>query len=151
MLDVTCDIRTLTQSRPSDLAKCLSGVSRLWPYIHPRTLQYEYQFVASSHGGRSNAPVREWDFPSTVETIQCRYMERWLPTEASDEIWTLRNTYLHLFWHMRLEEKPREIFAFHWKPSVVVSEEKCTKDFHIFTSRLLLSLSLGHTLLLHLR
>ena len=115
MADVRCDIETLAQSRPVDIARCLSGVSTVFPHIHPKSRRLEFVLVAA-HGQPLTATEREWSFPSTVDWIECRYMERWLPAGATDQVWKLRHAYFHLYQHLGPDDAPKEMFAFHWEP-----------------------------------
>ena len=115
MPGVTCDIETLAQSRPMDIARCLSGVSTVSPFIHPKSRRLEFVLVAA-HGQPLTATEREWSFPSTVDWIECRYMERWLPVGATDDEWRLRHAYFHLYQHLGPDDPPKEILAFHWEP-----------------------------------
>ena len=116
MADVTCDIRTLAQSRPTDIARCLAGVSTVSPYIHPKSRGLEFVLVAA-YGQQLTAQEREWSFPSKVDWIECRYMERWLQVGATDETWRLRHAYFYLYQHIGPDDPPQEMFAFHWEPS----------------------------------
>lgn len=115
---LTCDISRLANSRPSILSECLSGISPVRPYVSPKSRQYEFLLVAS-YGGQLSDALREWNFPSTVDSIQCRYIERWLPAEATDQEWKLRHAYFHLYKHFDRNKSPEEIFAFHWEPEGV--------------------------------
>ena len=116
MADVTCDTRTLAQLRPTDIARCLAGVSTISPHIHPKSRALEFVLVAT-HGQPLTPTEREWSFPSTVDWIDCRYMERWIPVGATDETWRLRHAYFHLYQHFGPDDPPKEMFAFHWEPS----------------------------------
>ena len=115
MQPLTCDIKTLAQSRPMDLGRCLSGISTISPYVHPKSRHSEFVLVAA-YGQPLTATEREWSFPSTVDWIECRYMERWLPVGATDDVWKLRHAYFYLYQHLGPNVPPKEIFAFHWEP-----------------------------------
>ena len=116
MPNLTCDIATLAQSRPSTLTDCLSRISTVSPYVSHKSGPFEFVLVAR-YGAQLTDVVREWSFPSTVESIRCRYIERWLPVDNAHQIWNLRHAYLHLDRHLGRNELPQEIFAFHWEPT----------------------------------
>ena len=77
--------------------------------------------LVASYGNQPTANEREWGFPSTVGSIDCRYIELWSSVDVADKNWRLRHVYFHLMWHYDLEEDPKEIFAFHWEPSRLVA------------------------------
>ena len=116
MADVTCDIRTLASLRPTDIARCLSGISTISPHVQTKSRGFEFVLVAA-YGQQLTSQEREWSFPSKVDWIECRYMERWLQVGVRDETWRLRHAYFYLYQHFGPEDPPKEMFAFHWEPS----------------------------------
>ena len=73
--------------------------------------------LAVSHGRQTETDERKWNFPSKVESVVCRYLERWLPLDATAQRFTLRNVYFYLFAQVEREADPRELLAFHWEPT----------------------------------
>ena len=114
-MDVICEMEHLNQSRPATLAGFLAGVSSVTPFVQHKSYPYVSELIAS-YGKPLTPSVREWSFPSVVDSIECRYIERWLPTDNSDRQLRLRHSYLHLYHHEGPHEEPREILAFHWEP-----------------------------------
>ena len=108
-------METLNRERPNFLAECLSDVSSVRPYVQHKSGPYVSQLVAS-FGAQSTRPLREWSFPSTVDSIDCRYIERWLPIDDANQKWRLRLAYFHLYLHTGPNQDPKEILAFHWEP-----------------------------------
>ena len=115
MADITCDVQTLHQLRPTALTKKLSAVSPVLPYVETKARPNEFVLVAR-YGEQITVAEREWRFPSLVSSIHCRYMERWLWVDATQRSLRLRHAYFHLDHHRGPEEVPREILAFHWEP-----------------------------------
>ena len=117
MPEIICDMQTLNECRPTFLATCLSAVSPVQPYVYHRSGPNQSLLVAS-YGAQNTRSERERSFPSNVDSIECRYMERWLAVGNTDQERRLRNTYFHLFRQEGPEERPKELFAFHWEPVV---------------------------------
>ena len=105
----------LNQARPGILAGFLAGVSPVIPFVQHKSHMYVSELIAR-YGTPGTPSVREWSFPSVVDSIDCRYIERWLPTDNSNSKLRLRHSYLHLYHHKGPEEEPKEILAFHWEP-----------------------------------
>ena len=115
MGEVICDLRTLDQTRPYELAEFLSKISLVRPFVEHHSAQQSSVLVAS-YGNQKARPARERSFPSTVDTIDCRYIERWIPIDKEGSKRKLRNAYLHLYHHIGPEQDPNELLAFHWEP-----------------------------------
>lgn len=115
MVEITCDVQTLHRRRPRVLAEKLSGVSPVWPHVEPKPRPNEFVLVAR-YGQQITTAERDWRFPSLVNSIQCRYMERWLWVDAAQRSLRLRHAYFHLDHHRGPEDVPQEILAFHWEP-----------------------------------
>ena len=113
--DVICGIGELSQERPTRLARSLSAVSNVSPFVEAKSWPHEFILVAK-HGRQISDSLREWNFPSTVPSIDCRYMERWLPMDASYNELKLRHAYLYLYRHYEADRPPKEVLAFHWEP-----------------------------------
>ena len=120
--EITCDVATLHQSRPFELAGKLSGVSPVRPHVEPKSRPYDFVLVAR-YGEQITTVERDWRFPSLVNSIQCRYMERWLPIDGQYSLLRLRHAYFHLDHHSGPDNPPEEIFAFHWEPLADVVED----------------------------
>ena len=134
MGDVTCDLQTLDHKRPNELAERLSGVSPVTPFVEHSSGQQSSQLVAS-YGYQKTRPARERSFPSTVDSIDCRYIERWIPTDKDGRERKLRNAYLHLYHHKGPEQEPDEILAFHWEPGGANENQSLLRPhFHLTTS-----------------
>lgn len=115
MADITCDVQTLHQLRPTALTGKLSSVSPVSPYVETKVRPNEFVLVAR-YGEQITVVERDWRFPSLVSSIQCRYMERWLWVDATQSSLRLRHAYFHLDHLQGPEDAPREILAFHWEP-----------------------------------
>ena len=115
MADVTCEISELSQARPTHLAICLSAVSDVRPFVQKKTGPQELILVAK-YGEQISDRVREWNFPSIVRSIECRYMERWLQSNTSQSEYKLRLVHFYLYQHYGPDELPKEVLAFHWEP-----------------------------------
>lgn len=115
MVNVICDMASLNQERPEVLAECLAGISPIRPFVQHKSRPHVSDLVAS-FGVQNTRSLREWGFPSIVDSIECRYIERWLHVDDTDHTLKLRHTYFHLYHHEDPDQSPREILAFHWEP-----------------------------------
>ena len=115
MPDVICEVTELSRTRPTRLAESLSVVSSIAPHVEYRSWPHEFILVAK-YGQQISESLREWKFPSSVPFIDCRYIERWLPVDASYRNLRLRNAYFHLDQHRGPDNPPKEVLAFHWEP-----------------------------------
>lgn len=115
MAEVLCTIPELTRQRPGAIANSLSRLTEIHPYIPPKTSPGAV-VLAASFGNPPDPDPRTWTFPSTADSINCHYRERWLPVDRLGERWKLQHVYLHLLRHRSPELPPEEIFAFHWHP-----------------------------------
>ena len=122
MTEITCDIGTLHGARPTDLVSRLSWVSPIRPYVEPKARPNELILVAR-YGNQITTAERDWQFPSLVSSIRCRYMERWLPIDQKYDPLRLRNAYFHLDHHEGPDNAPQEIFAFHWEPIAEINPD----------------------------
>ena len=121
MAEVICNTEVLAKNRRESITSLLAQVSDVPPLVIPKVKGSEFVLVAS-YGKQPTANEREWSFPSTVGSIECRYIELWTPADITGKSWMLRHVYFHLIWYCGRERDPKEMFAFHWEPSRLIED-----------------------------
>ena len=82
-------------------------------YVERKSTSSEFALTARS-GEKLTSDMRRWSFPSSVDSIICKYGERWRPTSPNAQEFRLQTVYFQLLEHHGRDEEPKEIVAFHW-------------------------------------
>ena len=112
---VTSQAKYLAQERPMEIGKRLQLVTDEAPFVQLKSGVGEFRLTAR-HGDQLTSHLRDWVFPSSVNSIMCQYGEGWKAAGSDDHLFMLDTVYFQLR-HYLGEGKPREIVVFHWSPS----------------------------------
>ena len=112
---VISQIRYLAQERPSEIGRRLELVADQTPYVQQWSGTGEFRLTAK-YGDQLTSHLRDWVFPSSVDSIMCQYGEGWKTAGSDDQLFVLETVYFQLRYHVT-GEQPKEIIVFHWSPS----------------------------------
>ena len=93
MTEVFCDPRSFGAPSRSRIIARMAEVSDANLNVSPISRAAEV-VLAVSYGKQTVSDERMWSFPSTVDSVVCRYLERWLPVDATAQQFTLRKRVL---------------------------------------------------------